>query len=154
MFRNLNKYRFKHSFYFLFILLTLNFSFFLISDTSAATQASFRWEPNTEPDLAGYRIFHREQGRDYDYANPIWEGTDTYCTIYDLDESKTYFFVARAFDNEGYESENSLEASLEPGIIRNEPPTAVVVPDYLETAGETVVTLDGSASTDPDDGID
>jgi hypothetical protein len=154
MFSSLRQFQFNRSFYLWFILLILNFAFFFIPDVSAATQASFRWESNTEPDLAGYRIFHREQGQDYDYANPIWEGTDTYCTIYDLDESKTYFFVARAFDNEGYESENSLEASLEPGIIRNEPPTAVVVPDYLETAGETVVTLDGSASTDPDDGID
>ena len=153
MFRNLNKYRFNHSFYFLFILLTLNFLFFLISDVSAATQASFRWEPNTEPDLAGYRIFHREQSQSYNYANPSWEGTDTYCTIYDLDESTTHFFVARAFDNEGYESENSIEARLEPGIIINIPPTAVVTPDYLETTGETLVTLDGSASTDSDDGI-
>ncbi len=152
MFRNLIKYRFKPSFYFLFILLTLHFPFFLIPDVSAATQASFRWEQNTEPDLAGYRIFHREQGQSYNYADPIWEGTDTSCTIYDLDESKTYFFVARAFDNEGYESENSLEARLEPGTVVNNPPTANAGPDQTVNEGQTV-SLNGSNSTDPDDGI-
>jgi len=36
---------------------------------------------------------------------------------------------------------------------QNEPPTAIINPDYLETTGNAFVTLDGSASTDPDDGI-
>ena len=150
MFRNLNNYQFNYSFYFLFILIALSFPFFFIPDVSAATQASLRWEPNTEPDLAGYRIFHREQNQSYDYAYPSWEGTDTYCTIYYLDESKTYFFVARAFDSEGYESENSIEAYLEPEIIINEPPTAVVTPNYIDTTEDTLVILGGSASTGSD----
>jgi len=36
---------------------------------------------------------------------------------------------------------------------QNEQPTAVVVPDYLETTEGSLVILDGSASTDVDDGI-
>ena len=36
---------------------------------------------------------------------------------------------------------------------KNEPPTAVVSPEYMETMEETLVTLDGSASKDSDDGI-
>ena len=148
MFRNLSDYRFNYLFCFLFVLLTLNFPFFLIPDALAATQASLRWEPNTEPDLAGYRVFHREQGQSYDYIYPSWEGTDTSCTIYDLDESKTYFFVARAFDSEGYESENSIEAILEPEIIINEPPATAASPEYTENPEDTLGTQDGSASTD------
>ena len=152
MTRSLSRFQFNHSFLFLFILVALTIQFFLIPDVSAATQASFRWESNSEPDLAGYRIFHREQGQSYNYADPIWEGTDTSCTIDDLDESKTYFFVARAFDNEGYESENSLEASLEPGTIINNSPTANAGPDQTVNEGQAVL-LNGSNSTDPDDGI-
>jgi len=152
MLRSLSRFQFNDAFLFWFFLLTLSFAFIILTDTSAATQASFRWEPNTEPDLAGYRIFHREQDQSYNYADPIWEGTDTSCTIYDLDESKTYFFVARAFDNEGYESENSLEARLDPGTVVNHPPTANAGPDQTVNEGQTVL-LNGSNSTDPDDGI-
>ena len=36
---------------------------------------------------------------------------------------------------------------------KNEPPTAVVAPDYMEPIEGTLVALDGTASMDPDDGI-
>jgi len=36
---------------------------------------------------------------------------------------------------------------------QNDPPIAVVAPDYMETTEGTLVTLDGSASRDSDDGI-
>ena len=152
MVRILSKYQFNYSFLFWFILLTLNFLFFFNLDASAATQVSLEWAPNSEPDLAGYRVFCREQSQSYDYANPSWEGTDTYCTIYDLDETKTYCFVARAFDTEGFESENSIEVCHEPLVIPNQPPTADAGPDQTVNEGQTVL-LNGSNSTDPDDGI-
>jgi len=152
MVRILSKYRFNYSFLFWFILLTLNFLFFFNLGASAATQVSLEWAPNSEPDLAGYRVFSREQSQSYDYANPSWEGTDTYCTIYDLDETKTYCFVARAFDTEGFESENSVEVCHEPLVISNQAPTADAGPDQTVSEGQTVF-LSGSNSTDPDDGI-
>ena len=139
-------------FRFLFIQLTLIFTLFSIPDAAAATQASFEWSPNTEPDLAGYRIFGREQSQPYDYANPSWEGTNTYGTIGNLDEGKSYCFVVRAFDTEGYESENSMEACLEPSVISNHPPVADAGPDQIVNENQTVE-LNGSNSTDPDDGI-
>ncbi|MBW2669244.1 MAG: hypothetical protein JRD87_05050, partial [Deltaproteobacteria bacterium] len=66
-----------------------------------------------EPDLEGYKVFVREEGQSYDYADSSWEGIDTTATIYNLDETKTYYFVARAFDIEGFESGNSNEVSRE-----------------------------------------
>lgn len=66
------------------------------------------WSPNSEPDLAGYRVFCRAEGAGYNYTAPAWEGTDTTCTISDLGAG-TYYFVARAFDTEGFESGNSNE---------------------------------------------
>ena len=152
MVRILSKYQFKYSFLFWFILLSLNFLFFFNLGASAATQVSLEWAPNSELDLAGYRVFSREQSQSYDYANPSWEGTNTYCTIYDLDETKTYCFVAKAFDTQGFESEISVEVCQEPLVIPNQAPTADAGPDQTVSEGQAVL-LNGSNSTDPDDGI-
>jgi len=152
MVKNLSKYRFNCSFLFSFILFTLTFLFFFILNSSAATQVSLEWSPNSEPDLAGYRVFSREQSQSYDYTKSSWEGTDAYCTIYDLDETKTYCFVARAFDTQGVESENSNEVCHEPLVILNQLPIADAGPDQTVNEGQFVL-LNGSNSTDPDDGI-
>jgi hypothetical protein len=153
MVRNLSKYQFNYSFLFWFILLTLNFLFFFNLDASAATQVSLEWSPNSESTLAGYKVFSREQSQSYDYANPSWEGTNTYCTINNLDETKGYYFVARAFNTQGLESGNSEEVYLEPTPTPiNQPPAANAGPDQVVDVGSTV-TLSGSSSTDPDDGI-
>jgi len=68
------------------------------------------WDPNSENDLAGYRIFYREEGQSYNYEELAWEGSETTCTIYNLDDNATYYFVARAFDTRGSESGDSNEA--------------------------------------------
>ena len=153
MIENSSKYRLNFSFIFWFLLLTLNLLFFFVLDASAATQVSFEWDPNSEPDLAGYRVFCREESQSYDYNNPSWEGTSTNCTIYDLDETKTYYFVSRAFDNYGLESIDSDELVLEADTPpENQAPTADAGPDQTVNEGQAVL-LSGSNSTDPDDGI-
>ena len=114
---------------------------------------SFQWDQNTDPDLAGYRVFCREIGQSYNYTNPSWEGIDTTCTIYDLDHTKTYYFVSRAFDTYGLESMDSNELVLEPATPpNNQPPIANAGPDQTVNEGQAVL-LNGSNSTDPDDGI-
>jgi len=114
---------------------------------------SFQWDKNTDPDLAGYRVFCREIGQSYNYTNPSWEGTDTTCTIYDLDQTKTYYFVSRAFDIYGLESIDSNELVLEPSTPpNNQPPIANAGPDQTVNEGQAVL-LNGSNSTDPDDDI-
>jgi hypothetical protein len=72
MFRKLIKDRFAVVCLFSFIFFTLSFLFFFVHNSSAATQVSLQWDPNNEPDLAGYRIYSREQGQSYDYAAPSW----------------------------------------------------------------------------------
>jgi PKD repeat protein len=146
----------KHPFFFSSLLwhifFTFAFLFLTILNSSAATQISLEWGLNTDPDLAGYRIFVREQSQSYDYENPSWEGTGTYCTIYNLDETITYCFVARAFDSEGSESGNSNEVCHEPLLTPNQQPIADAGPDQTVNEGQ-VVLLNGSNPTDPDDSI-
>jgi PKD repeat protein len=152
MVRNLSKHRFNYPCLFWFILLTLIFQFYFTLNSLAATQVSLVWNPNSESDVAGYRIFCRGQSQSYDYANPSWEGTDTSCTISNLDETKTYCFVARAFNTEGVESQDSVEVCQEASAISNQPPTADAGPDQTVRQGQKVL-LNGSNSTDPDGGI-
>ena len=87
--------------------------FFIAGIAIAETSVTLEWSPNAEPDLAGYRVFARAESQSYNYVTPAWEGTDTICTIYRLDETKDYYFVARAFDTEDFESGDSNEVSLE-----------------------------------------
>jgi len=132
-----------------YLILTL----MLVCPSWAATQASFEWDPNPEADLAGYRIFCREQSQSYDYSVPSWEGTDTYSTIYGLDENTSYCCVVRAFDLDGYESSDSNEVCFDPLNGANEAPTADAGPDQTVDEGQSVL-LNGSNSTDADDGIE
>jgi hypothetical protein len=80
---------------------------------------SLQWTPNSEPDVAGYKVYYREQSQSYDYSNPYWETVEPKCTIYDLDITKTYYFVVRAFDIDGNTSNNSNEVVLRAGTEVN-----------------------------------
>jgi hypothetical protein len=62
----------------------------------AATQILLEWRPNTESDLAGYRVFYRLEGENYDYTEPLWEGSQTSCVIDIPDEEPLYYFVVHA----------------------------------------------------------
>lgn len=97
------------------IILSLFFALFLATPSVAlAYSVSLAWDPNSEEELAGYRVFAREDGQSYNYSEPDWEGTATTCTIGDLNSSKIIFFVARAFDTGGNESGNSNEVQYTP----------------------------------------
>jgi len=84
---------------------------------AAADTITLEWNPNSETDLAGYRVFVREAAQGYDYLSPAWEGTETTCRIESIMATKKYCFVVRAFDTEGYESENSNEVAYFMGTV-------------------------------------
>ena len=131
-------------------LLLLNFLFLFIVTSGYARDVTLQWDPNSEPDLAGYRLFYCEEGQSYDYFNSSWEGTNTTCTIYDLEENKTCYCVVRAFDTEGLESGNSNEVCLEPTIPDNQQPIAYIGLDPTSGIAPLTVNFDGSGSYDPD----
>jgi hypothetical protein len=104
-------------------ILSFIFLLFNLATPVYAIDITLKWARNNEPNLAGYRAFYREEGQRYNYANPYWESIDPICTIYDLDETKTYYFIIRAFDTNGLESSNSNEVRLIEGIPANQQPT-------------------------------
>lgn len=127
----LNKLKFILSFIFLS---------FYFATTVYAIDITLQWAPNSEPNLAGYRAFYREEGQAYDYENPYWESIDPVCTIYDLDETKTYYFVVRAFDTNGSESANSNEVLLNEGIPVNQLPIENISSDDRNDVGCFIAT--------------
>jgi len=94
------------------------FSLFFSPCNVWAVDVTLDWNANTEDDLAGYRIFYREEDQSYNYSSPAYEGTATTCIISDLDDNTTYYFVVRAFDTSDNESADSAEACYLP----NRPP--------------------------------
>ncbi|MGD9086245.1 MAG: fibronectin type III domain-containing protein [Desulfobacterales bacterium] len=74
---------------------------------SAAVAASvdLEWDPNSEPELAGYKIHWGTSSGIYTASKDVGKTTTT--TINGLEEGKTYYFVATAYDNQNNESDYS-----------------------------------------------
>ena len=79
-------------------LLILALLIIIPSIGQADCQVTLQWDANN-PTPEGYQVFGREEGQNYDYNSPWWQGDQTFtqCTLDGLDESKTYFFVVRAY---------------------------------------------------------
>jgi hypothetical protein len=89
------------------------------------------WDENGGEAPDGYRVYHREEGESYDYDYPAWEGNDTTCTIYGLNDTVIHCFVARAFEASGYETGDSnevtitLDGGVNPPVAEAENPASV-----------------------------
>jgi hypothetical protein len=84
------------AFLFLFPLASILFPI----TTAHSAQVTLAWDPNSEPDLAGYKIYYDTE----DHRVCIDVGNQTSFTVSDLKEGKTYVFAATAYDNYGNES--------------------------------------------------
>jgi fibronectin type 3 domain-containing protein len=74
-------------------------------------QVILEWDPNTEPDLDGYRIYYGEASGIY--SKNIDIGNTTTCTVVNLERGKTYYFAATAYNILGLESDFSTEVSYD-----------------------------------------
>jgi len=100
-----------------FVSLTLVLALF--ATLAHCAEVTLAWNPNTEPDLAGYRVYYKTgySGQPYDGTgamegdSPIDVGNVTEFTLRGLIEGITYFFAITAYDTEGDESDYSSEVS-------------------------------------------
>ena len=101
MIQYFNTRRILLSFTILFLI-----GFPLISHADCAV--TLHWD-SSDNGLEGYQVFGREEGQDYDYDAPWWQGDSSFsqCTIDSLDESKTYFFVVRAFAGDSVSADSN-----------------------------------------------
>jgi hypothetical protein len=73
----------------------------------AGGQVTLMWDPNSESDLAGYRIYYGVASLSYD--NVIDVGNTETCTVMGLIPGVTYYFTATAYNTSELESDYSNE---------------------------------------------
>lgn len=88
----------------LFIVINL---FFLSSANAGDLIVS--WDPNTESDLLGYKVYYGTSSRNYITVSDV--GNVTSLTISGLSEGVEYFFAVTAYDTAYNESDFSVEVS-------------------------------------------
>ena len=80
--------------------------------TSSINSAILTWIPNTESDLAGYRIYVGTSSGNYDFpGSPFRVDKVSSYTMKNLQQKTTYFFAISAYDIAGNESPLSNEVS-------------------------------------------
>jgi hypothetical protein len=72
-------------------------------------QATISWNANTEPDLAGYRVYHDTTSGIY--TDVVTLGLVTSYQWGGLTGGQTHYFVVTAFDTSGNESARSVQVS-------------------------------------------
>ena len=84
---------------FLSLVLSLIISLlFFLTGSAHSAQVTLAWDPNTEPDLAGYRIHYGLLSDQY--SSSVDVGNRTSYTLSNLGDGKTYYFAATAYDRE------------------------------------------------------
>ena len=75
-----------------------------------AASVDLAWDPNTEPALAGYKIYWGSSSGNYTSSRDV--GKTTTCTIGGVEEGKTYYFAATAYDSQNNESGYSNQVTF------------------------------------------
>lgn len=101
-------------------LLTL--LFLLLGLPAQGADVHLAWDPNTETDLAGYRLYRGTQSRQYTESKNVGNVTNYTWTVPDADQ----FFAATAYNSAG-ESEYSNEVQWSPAPQPIQPATNVNV---------------------------
>ena len=72
-----------------------------------SAQITLEWDPNSEPDLAGYKLYYGTASGNY--TNAIDVGNQVTYTVTGLNPGVTYYFAVTAYNTSGFESDYSNE---------------------------------------------
>ena len=90
-------------------LLILTSFFLLPSSGLYAAQVTLAWDPSTDPNVTGFRVFYGTSSHSYPFKNDA--GKNTTFTLSNLQDGATYYFVVTAYNSSGIESQFSNEVS-------------------------------------------
>lgn len=114
----------------------------------------FTWNPNTESDLAGYKLYQGTVSGKYGPPVDLGNVTTYTLTLPALTVDQTYFFALTAYDKSTNESGKSSEVSkLIVGVVPvpATPPTVVLAVQGDPTTGPWAVEAVASGVADPYD---
>ena len=127
----------------LFVACVLTVLCSLAPALSSAAQVTLAWDANTEPDLAGYKLYYGNSSGSYQFSVDV--GNVTSYTLSGLLEGQIYYFAATAYNVSQNESGFSNEVSK--AIADVTPPTVLMTaPANGSTVSGTAVTVSASAS--------
>lgn len=96
-----------------------------IAGIAQAATINVSWNPNTEPDLAGYRLYVGEASGQYSAPVDVGNVTGHVMEI-TPQHGATYYFALTAYDTSGNESGYSAEATcFIPDGVKPEKPTGL-----------------------------
>ncbi len=88
-------------------LRTINLTFLLFAPVLNAGSATISWDANSEPDLAGYKVYYGNSSGNY--QSQVYVGNVTSYQLSGLEAGKQYYFAVTALDFSGNESNFSNE---------------------------------------------
>lgn len=100
---------------------------FLLVNSAFAFTVRLAWDANTEPDLAGYRVYVSQESGVYDPNNFYEVGLDGYAGFTIPDEfvdGVMHYFVVTAYDLADQESGYSNEVYSYGGAVDDPPPSS------------------------------
>jgi hypothetical protein len=113
-----------------------------IGQAAIANTVNLQWDPNPEPDIAGYKLSYGTSPGVY--SNSITTECCTATTVSGLVEGQNYYFVLKAVNTAGLESAPSAEVSY---LVPLPPNTApVAADDTVNTNEDQTVALTLSAT--------
>jgi len=125
----------------LFSVLFISLISLILSDFCFAAQIQLVWDPNTEPDLAGYMVYY---GTDPGvYGTPIQIGKDPSYTLTGLTQGTRYYINITAYDIYGDESD--LDPLIEVNGLAIESPGTATLVSPSETITDTTPTYTWNA---------
>jgi hypothetical protein len=131
-------------------LLSIAFTVFFILQFfcpifAIAASATLRWDPSDR--TVGYKLYYGLESNPYEFVIDV--GNNLQQTVSGLDDTQVYYFFVTAYNEYG---ESKFSEGIYFKSIQNKPPISNAGPDQNVNELE-LVTLNGSNSIDPDDGI-
>jgi fibronectin type 3 domain-containing protein len=71
---------------------------FQLATNAHSAQVTLVWDPNTQPELAGYKVYYGLLSDQY--SSSVDVGNQTSYTLSSLENGKTYYLAATAYDRE------------------------------------------------------